>query len=510
MDVISLTKSIQDFVAEASTGVVIEDGQVIFDLAECRYTLDGEHGHCVLHFWSSERNCVRRVTDAEVKGSTLRLQVQRLGRPNPTLLQISRNPDQRTPSTKRSQRTAYECLLQRALLRTFPGFRADRPKSSMDLERSFGPVYARGILHKGNTLFAVLGVNGDELQASVDGALTIGLLWLDYLREREAARKHVAGIKLFVPPGRSQVVRERMAHLNHEAASFELYEFDHRAGTAEPVDTSDHGNISTRLVHCPNQQGAFQRFEASILKIRCLVPECDVVVITPAEISFRVHGLEFARARLGGSIHSTQEIVFGVGPAETVLGADCVDIFGEIVRRLRESRRAGPHKQDDVLWRLAPERWLESLIISDVSALDYRLDSRWVYSQVPAFAAADRAMIDVLCSTSNGRLAVLELKADEDLHLPLQGLDYWARVSWHHSRGEFQNFGYFSGAALSEKSPLLMLVAPALRIHPTTDKLLRYFSPQIDWELVAVNEDWREGLKTVFRKRAGVSVQTNS
>jgi hypothetical protein len=194
--------------------------------------------------------------------------------------------------------------------------------------------------------------------------------------------------------------------------------------------------------------------------------------------------------------------VFGVGPSETVLNVDSEALFAEIIRRLRDSRRPGPARPGDVLWRMAPERWLESLMIRDVSGLDYRLDSRWVYSQVPAFAASDRAMIDVLTSTKEGRLAVMELKADEDMHLPLQGLDYWARVSWHHARGEFQKFGYFNGAALSEKAPLLMLVAPALRIHPTTDRLLRYFSPEIEWELIAVNEDWRNGVKTVFRKRA--------
>ena len=36
-----------------------------------------------------------------------------------------------------------------------------------------------------------------------------------------------------------------------------------------------------------------------------------------------------------------------------------------------------------------------------------------VYSQVPAFAASDRGMLDVLTATHDGRLAVLELKADE-------------------------------------------------------------------------------------------------
>ncbi len=506
MDAAVLSREIQDFIAASSSGAVIEEGEVLFDLSEARYSVSGDNGRCVLHVWSSERNCVRRVIDAQQKNGTLQLQVQRLGRPKPTKLEICRDRDQRTPSAKRSQRAAYERSLEHVLLRTFPGFTADRPKSSIDLERSFGPVYARSTIHKGKTAFAVIGVNGDELQASVDGALTVGLLWLDHLREREAGRKLIAGLKLFIPPDRSAIVRERMAHLNREAACFELYEFDQRAGTAEIIDTFDHGNIATRLVHCPNQQGAIERFEASILEIRCLVPECDVVVTSPAEISFRVHGLEFARARYGGSIHSLQEIVFGVGPSETVLNRDSSALFAEIVHRLRESRRPGPARPGDVLWRMAPERWLESLIIRDVSALDYRLDPRWVYSQVPAFAASDRAMIDVLTATTDGRLAVLELKADEDLHLPMQGLDYWARVRWHHSRGEFQQFGYFAGATLSEKPPVLMLVAPALRIHPTTDKLLRYFSPEIDWELVAVNEDWREGVKPVFRKRANLRI----
>jgi len=148
-----------------------------------------------------------------------------------------------------------------------------------------------------------------------------------------------------------------------------------------------------------------------------------------------------------------------------------------------------------------PERWLESLIVGDVSLIDERLDPKILYSQVPAFSAADRAMIDVLTITRNGRLAVVELKADEDIHLPLQGLDYWARVEWHHARGEFPRFGYFPGRELSNEKPLLYLVAPAFRVHPATDTLLRYISPEIEWEFAGIDERWREEVKVVFRKR---------
>jgi hypothetical protein len=107
-----------------------------------------------------------------------------------------------------------------------------------------------------------------------------------------------------------------------------------------------------------------------------------------------------------------------------------------------------------------PERWLESLVCSDVSVIDEHLETESVYSQVPAFSTADRAMIDVLTLTRDDRLAVVELKADEDIHLPLPGLDYWARVQWHHNRGEFLRFGYFEGRELSEAPPCFFWSLP--------------------------------------------------
>jgi hypothetical protein len=214
--------------------------------------------------------------------------------------------------------------------------------------------------------------------------------------------------------------------------------------------------------------------------------------------------LEFARARLEvipGSFSSTQEIVFGVGAEERVLEPRNLDEFASLAHRLRDTRHPYGLRHDP-LWRLRPERWLESLVVSDVSVIDERLDPSCLYSQIPAFSAADRAMIDVLTTTKAGRLAVVELKADEGIHLPLQGLDYWSRVEWHHARGEFPRFGYFEGRELSAEKPLLLLVAPALHVHPATDTLLRYLTPEIGWEFVGIDERWREGVKVVFRKRS--------
>ena len=94
---------------------------------------------------------------------------------------------------------------------------------------------------------------------------------------------------------------------------------------------------------------------------------------------------------------------------------------------------------------------------------------------------------------------MVELKADEDIHLPLQGLDYWSRVAWHHERGRVPALRILSGRELIFRSPpLLFLVAPALHVHPATDTLLRYISPEIDWALLGIDERWRDGVRSFF------------
>ena len=126
------------------------------------------------------------------------------------------------------------------------------------------------------------------------------------------------------------------------------------------------------------------------------------------------------------TFRSKQEIVFGVGAEERVLEERNWPFFLQLLSAVRDTRHPyGPRQHP--LFRLRPERWLESLVVADVSVIDERLDPHSLYSQVPAFSASDRAMLDVLTTTRDGRLAVVELKADEDIHLPLQGLDYWSQ-----------------------------------------------------------------------------------
>ena len=504
----TLAQALEQFLAQYPEAVLSEDGLALFDFAHAHYSVSGE-GKCVLHVWSEERNIVRRVLDVEVCPDRITLQVLRFGQSHPNPLEIGAERD-RGNGNRRRARLEYQKLLERVLRREYPGFRLDRLSTSPDLEHSFSPVYTRGVLRAGQSFWGVLGVCADEMQPSVDAALTFGVIWMDYLRQQWAGRAVVEGLKLFLPAGRSEIVRQRAAHLDASSAKWQIFELNERAETVEHFDTGDIGNIMTRLTRAVDRQSAHQRFAASIAQVRQYVPGAEVSIESASEIVFRLYGLEFARARIAptsGSFRNRESILFGVGPAEYVLDDSTRPLFAELVQRLTAQRHpSGSHT--NMFYRLAPERWLESLVIQQVRAIDERLDQHFVYSQVPAFAANDRAMLDVLTCTLDGRLAVLELKANEDIHLPLQGLDYWARVRWHQQHGEFTRNGYFAGRELSSSPPMLYLVAPALRVHPATDTLLRYLSPRIEWALVEVDERWREGVRVVNRKRAGRSSTT--
>jgi hypothetical protein len=513
-----IAAALEDFLAEHSRAVVLEDGKVIFDMREAKYKLATEHGRCTLHLWSEDRNLVRRVGSAAMRSGVLRLSTHRFGQTKPQTLELAADRDRRTPSTREATRVKYLRVLERVLLRYFPDFKSDAFRTAMDLEKSFGPAYARGSLVQGQKAWAVIAVNEEETQAIIDGILTLGILWLHHCRESGDGRRLYQGLKLIVPRGMATLTLSRLAWLNPSVARWELWELDQKTEELEQRDAADHGNLTTRLMHAPNEQAAHERFADSKARIMALVPQAMREVVeqrirSGMELAFLLHGLEFARVRMGysgNSFNSAQEITFGAGANETPLTEENEDELRELVARLFARRIAGGDKRDP-LYRMQPERWLESSLRRNIEPLEAHLDPAHVYTQVPAFAASDRGMLDLLGVLGDGRLAVIELKADEDLHLALQGLDYWVRVRWHHLQnpdnitglGEFQRHGYFSGLRLSGESPRLYLVAPALRIHPATEVVLRYLSPRVEWTLVALDERWRSKLKAVWRKRSG-------
>jgi hypothetical protein len=145
------------------------------------------------------------------------------------------------------------------------------------------------------------------------------------------------------------------------------------------------------------------------------------------------------------------------------------------------------------------ERSLEAIVRSNVTAIEASLAPRPVYGQVLTFAAGDRDIIDLLAVSASGRLAVIELKAGEDIQLPIQALDYWMRIRWHAQRGELKHL--FPEVTLAGDAPRLLLAAPAMCYHATNAAILRYFSPEIEVERVGINSNWQHGLKVLTRMK---------
>jgi hypothetical protein len=514
-----LARSLEEYLADHPGAAVLEDGRILFDMRRARYAIRENHGRCLLQVWSEERNLSRSVIEIEPRAQCLRLMTRRMGVTKPQALELVPTCDRRTPTARDAARKTYQRLLERVLTRAFIGMKPDGFRSAMDLEHSFGPAYVRGKLLHGTAAEAVIGVSASESGTTIDGILTLGILWLDHCRKKGDGRRHFGGLKVIVPPDAWRTTAERMAWLNHAAADFKLFTLDERSEELTEVDFRDTGNLESRLVHAFSHDAAIGRCKAGIERLMGLVPpgaqaRVEIRASSASEVGLLLHGLEFARVRQVSATHSFaghDEVTFGAGVNETPLLEENEALARELFLRLFHSRHAGG-THSDALFRLQPERWLEARVKEEIVAILPGLREGQIYAQVPALSAGDRGMLDLLALDGNARLTVIELKADEDLHLPLQALDYWIRVralnadrrpdGGGRALSAFERQGYFEGTGISELEPRLLLGAPALRIHPANEPVLRYLSPQVEWELMAVGEHWRRELKVVFRKRS--------
>jgi hypothetical protein len=147
------------------------------------------------------------------------------------------------------------------------------------------------------------------------------------------------------------------------------------------------------------------------------------------------------------------------------------------------------------------ERVFEWAVRRNLNVIDARLLPQPVHSQVLAFAAGDRDMIDLLAVDAEGRLTVLELKVSEDIHLPVQALDYWMRIKWHAEQNQLQHL--FPAVPLAPLAPKLLLVAPAMSFHSSCATVLRQFSSEIEVERVGIKSDWQDAFRAVLRLKGG-------
>ena len=474
------------------TAEVRENGERVTALYGVKYEIHAQGEAALLHLWSAQQSVVRRVIRvAEESRERVVLEVSRFGYARNARLEFVANGE--TRDARRAEREEFSVRLRRILTDHFPDETVESLATSADLHRSISGSYTRGITRRGSKAWAVLAASPHEDAATIDGILTFGLIWLQHVRDR-AKRYSVYGLRLFLPRRSSVVTAHRMAALAFPD-QIELYEYEPLYWRIRRIARSDAGNLATWIVPRREIEQAIAAAMPQAERIRHLAPEAICIGVAPAsqEVTLRFRGLEFARWRQG-------EMWFGLSDRQQVLAPERWPQLEALVRQLATYRHALASDTKHRLYRGQPERWLETMVSADPARIDARLDPRYVYAQVPAFSSGDRGIIDLLGLTREGRLTILELKAAEDIQLVLQAVDYWLRVRWHHERDDFRRYGYFPGVELSPRPPILLLVAPGLQFHPSTDIVLRYLSPEIEIGRVALSENWRRGLRVIFRQ----------
>ena len=528
-----------DAIAASGSAELREDGEWLADLAGLHCDLRPEGNSPLVHLWSGECNLTRRILRVkEQTDARIILEVQRFGRTKPAKLEFLRTDSSR--SAGRITREQFRARLRRVLAEQFPDATVESLTASPDLEHSFSGLYVRGKMHEGSRSWAIIAVAPGENAATIEGILAFGVLWLDWTRGH-ADRRPVEGLRLLVPEGTGRRLRERVLGLSSSVRP-EIFEFTEPEGRIQKMDVADAGNLESWLVPrgevestIAQARGAFAQIASvaalasqtaeitgptggrsfssdikSSLSSGVLTPEdtptafsanfsaasealATRAITATSEIALCFRGLEFARWTKDG-------ILFGLGDAREKLAKSNAPKLDRLVHQLDLHRSPLAAETNHRLYRASPERWLESLVLEDPSRLEAQLDSRFLYSQVPALAAGDRGVIDLLGVTRRGRLVVIELKASEDIQLTMQAVDDWLRVRRHQCEGDFHEFGYFAGVELDPQPPLVWLVAPGLRFHPATSLLLKYLSPEISVTRVGLVENWRRGIKVIFRQ----------
>lgn len=150
----------------------------------------------------------------------LALAVERFGGQKPGKLEFVR-VDFARPAREVTRDEFCE-RLRRILAERFPDDILESLTISADLEHSLSGNYARGILRRGSTRWAVPAVPDGETSDSIENSLTFALLWLQRA-SLSARRASIAGLRLIVPTGKTREIAHRCRALRSDL-TLELYE----------------------------------------------------------------------------------------------------------------------------------------------------------------------------------------------------------------------------------------------------------------------------------------------
>jgi hypothetical protein len=381
-----------------------------------------------------------------------------------------------------------------------PDTRIERSALSRGIRPGQPGRYARILLRKKRERIAVTGSVVSLHPASIDAFLSSALLWFKRTSDRlrppyvEQLWLIVSDLVLKATFYRVTLLRESLQRI------IRVFKVDDDLTIIEPLSCPDrHDFWKKRLARFPPVQPA--NLTKQTLAIISQAPGAIDVVHARHGETLRYYGLPFARVR---TLLDTERVWFGINAAHRrILDDTTVPEWQTLLDELQRHRSASAVDHRHELYRSAAEAWLESLLRKDITKLDPGLIIAPLHAQFRTAPGGKLGIrpIDLLALRQDGRLVVIELKVSEDREHVLQGADYWRRVEAHRRRGHIAKAKLFGERTISDESPLVYLVAPTLRVHPSFQTLALCIANDIEVYRFDINEDWRSGVRVMRRMR---------
>ena len=317
------------FLESCRKPAVLDPGDDPIPIGPENFRLERRGQTVTLQVWSETRNLVRRVMGVHSeRRARLELEIERFGGRAGRLELVDLTHPSSRDVPRRGARLKYRERFRRSLLRQFPGWRIAELSTEQDLHHSLSPSYPRALLRKGSMALAAIGAAEDALD--VDGVLTFGLIWLDYLRRRDP-NVPVQGLAIFVPAGKEATTCHRVRYLDGAGAACAVF-VHFPEGPEEAVDPRDYTNFDTRIDVCRRPLAESPEHLLDWMERVARIPEVDRRNHPDGTVSLAIRGLEFARA--GGS-----RLVFGLDEKVEATGERSV---AEIEALARESPLGAP------------------------------------------------------------------------------------------------------------------------------------------------------------------------
>ena len=497
----SAERTIVELVNTHNDWFFAQDGRAPLALRHDEFDFSVMHRRLIFSCWTENGSRSWRIEAWSWTGERLLLEAsRRMGADVATLELVPLSSAKAMVASIAAARQARCERLGRVASAVLSGAKIERAVLSPGMRRDQPGRYARIVLRLPHERVTVTATVAQSDARNVDSLFSSALLWFHRMSQRPK-RPFVEKLLMIVEPNTLEAARQRHALLRDSLRrAIELFEIDEAWEEITPARPFERKDLwKKRLTRFPPVTETETSERAK--QIIAHAPKAIDVVSSRHGQTLRYHGLPFVRVR---RVMDKDRVWFGIeGSRRRLLDdyheQDWTKLFDDLETYRTENCRDRRHW----LYRAAGEAWLESILRRDISKLDPGLIVAPLHAQFRTSHGGPTGArpIDLLALRHDGRLVVIELKVSEDREHVFQGVDYWRRVEAHRRRGHISTAKLFGEREISDESPLVYLVAPALRFHSSFATLAKTIAPDIEIYRFDINEDWRSGVRVVRRER---------